>query len=361
MSAATVHARKRVDFGDIHASLHAAGVLPHYGIDVKQPPRGNWYGHACPRTYHRKSLRAFVIDPESGLWQCYAGCVGRGGKPLGGDLFTFIAEREGLSLTGECFARVLAIAADIAGVAGVELSSEERFARDHARRAAEEQRQRAEQEQKRRHRADSIVAATAYWNALATRGAPGESYLWERGLAAVVARGLVRFDRADHDAIALALRTSDGHIANVIRRRLPAHATTLNDRFRPLAGLWAQGTYVGAINEIGAGRDVVLCEGFADSITAALAWPTAIILGARSASDLPTIARYAAPRVKRHDGRLRVVPHRDDAGIGAVSAAIDQAHNAGLRLAENTLEIVRHPEDDLNASWCRGWRPSTES
>jgi hypothetical protein len=94
----------RPDLDEIRARLHAADVLRDYGVEVKEPPRGDWFGHECPRTYHRKSERALVINPESGLWQCYAGCAGRHGKPLGGDLFTFIAEREGLSLTGEDFA-----------------------------------------------------------------------------------------------------------------------------------------------------------------------------------------------------------------------------------------------------------------
>jgi DNA primase len=351
----------RPDLGDIRASLRVTDVLQRYGVEVKKPPRGDWYGHQCPRTYHRKSERAFVINPESGLWQCFAGCVGRDGKPLGGDLFTFIAEREGLSLIGEDFAKVAAIAADIAVVAGVELSPEEHARRRQAHREDMERRRREQDEQKWRHRADSIVTATAYWNTLATRGAPGESYLWERGIVDAVARGLIRFDRDDRDSIALALRTYDGQVANVIRRRLPAWAPTKDDRFRPLTGLWAKGTYVHAIADIGPGRDAVLCEGFADSITAAVAWPTAIVLGARSASDLPTIAKYAAPLVHRHGVRLMIASHRDDAGFKAAAATIEEAHNAGLRLDENTLEIVKHPEDDLNASWCRGWRPSTRS
>lgn len=353
----------RLDVADIRASLadHVAEVLSRYGIEVKTPPRGDWYGYACPRTYHRKSPRAFVINPKCGLWRCFAGCVGRDGKPLGGDLLTFIAERERLSLTGDDFAKVVAIAANIAGVASLELSPEERGRRRQAHREDMGRRRREEAEQHRRHRADSIVKATTYWNALATRSAPGEGYLAERGIIDVVERGLVRFDRGDHDSIAMALRTSGGEIANIIRRRLPAYAPTPDGRFRPLSGLWAKGTYLGALDEIGPGRDVVLVEGVCDALTAALAWPTSIVLGARSASDLPTIARYAAPRVRRYSTRLLVVPHRDDAGFKAAMAAIDEAHDAGLRLASDTLTVVRHPEADLNDSWRVGWRPSARS
>src|SRR6185436_12605604 len=201
----------RVDAGDVRARLNASDVLRRYGIEVKQPSRGDWYGHACPRTHHRKSPRAFVINPGFGLWTCFAGCVGRDDKPLGGDLFTFIAEGEGLTLAGEDFGRVMAIAADIAGVEpGITLSPSERAARDKARCEDMERRLREEQERKRRHLAESVDKATAYYHALTTRSpGPGESYAEERGVLEAVNRGIVRFDRADHDSIALALRTSD--------------------------------------------------------------------------------------------------------------------------------------------------------
>ena len=114
-----------------------------------------------------------------------------------------------------------------------------------------ERRQREEQEQKRRHLAESVATATSYYRGLATRNEHGEAYAKERGVLEAVNRGLVRFDRADHGSIALALRTSDGRIANVIRRRLPEFAPTKNDRFRPLARLWAQGSYINARDEIG--------------------------------------------------------------------------------------------------------------
>ncbi|HEX7838952.1 MAG TPA: toprim domain-containing protein [Kofleriaceae bacterium] len=337
-----------------------AEVLDRCGIEVKRPPRGDWYGHRCPQCFHRKSPRAFTINPETGLWLCRAGCVGRDGQALGGDLLALIAACEGLELAGEDFRKVVAIAADIGGVEAraTALSAAELRARAQARTEELAWREREQAERRRRHRAESIAKATAYWNALATRGAPGEEYLRERGLLDVVALGLVRFDRGDYDSIALALRTSDGQVANVIRRRLPAWAPTKDDRFRPLARLYALGTYVGALSEIEPGRDVVLVEGFADALTAALAWPRAIVLGARSATDLPTIAEHAAPRIARHGGRLMIAPHRDDAGFKAAEAAADHAHRAGLRLAANTLDIITHGASDLNQAWCAGWRPA---
>lgn len=364
LAAAAALARPlRLDVADVRASLagHVAEVLDRCRIEVKRPPRGDWYGHRCPQCFHRKSPRAFTINPDTGLWLCRAGCVGRDGQALGGDPLALIAACEGLELAGEDFGKVVAIGADIGGVEArpTALSAAALRARAQARAEEVARREREEAEERRRHRADSIARATAYWDQLATRCAPGEDYLRERGLLDVVARGLVRFDCGDRDSIAMPLRTCDGQIANVIRRRLPVWAPTKDDRFRPLAGLWARGTYIDAIDEIGPGLDVVLPEGFADSLTAKLAWPLACVLGARSASDLPTIAKYAAPRIKFHGGRLLIVAHRDDAGFKAADTAIEQAHNAGLRLDENTLEIVKHPEDDLNASWCRGWRPST--
>lgn len=360
----------RYDLDEIRANLSVDLVLDHYGIEVERPARGNWRGHQCPLEYHRKSPGAFAIDPETGLWICYAGCVGADGtRRLAGDLFTIIAIREELPVTREGFTAAVPIAAELTGVApGVVFSPAERAARDKTRRDAIERRKREQAAARREHRARSIAEATAYWNALAARGAPGEDYLRSRGLLAVVARGLVRFDRRDRDSIAMPLRTYDGMIANVIRRRLPAWAPTADDRFRPLPGLWAKGTYVGAIAEIGAAADahgpeleVVLAEGLADSLTAVLAWPRAVVLGARSAPELPEIAGHAAPLIAKHGGRLLMVPHRDDAGFTDTKHAIDVALAAGLRLDAGTLAIVDHSKDDLNASWCAGWRPSTTS
>lgn len=345
---------------DIRAALAPGPVLRWAGVEVSVRGRGDLFGQQCPRTFHRQSPRALTMNPQTGMWTCYA-CIGDDGKPLGGDLLRFIAEREGLTTAGEDFVKVKAIAAEIAGVTSEPLPPAERERRRREHREAAERRRREQAEERRRRRAESITKATVYWNALAQRHEPGERELAARGVLGALRLGVVRFDLADHGSIAMPLFTADGQIANVIRRRLPAFAPTKDDRFRPLPGLWGMGTYVNPIADID-DRAVVLAEGFFDSITAALAWPTARAIGARSASDLPMIARHVAAHVaQRRGARMLLVPHRDDAGLAAASAACAAAQDAGLRLRAGTLCIVKHGTadlNDLNDAWRAGWRPS---
>ena len=357
---------------DVRAELTAAAVLQRTSIEIRQPPHGDWFGHQCPREFHRKSPRAFCINPETGRWKCYAGCVGPDNRPLAGDLFKLIAEHNGLATTGADFARVLAIAAGIAGVTAVSIPPEERERRRRERAAQDAQRRREREAARARHLAESIVVATAHWQTLAPRHGPAEQWLAERGVAQAVELGLVRFDQHDHGSIAMPLYTDDGQICNVIRRRLPPFAPTADDRFRALVvpdgrswrGLWGEGTYVNPVADIERGRDVVIAEGFFDAITAAVAWratgghAAAIAIGARSASDLGVVSRAAAPRVKELGARLVVVPHRDNAGFQGAMAACREALDAGLRLGRGSLVVVDCGESDLNAAWCAGWRPS---
>jgi hypothetical protein len=275
----------RLELADITASLTPAAVLSHYGIEVKHPLRGDLFGSTCPRCRHRKSPRALVMSRETGRWTCYA-CVRNDGRPLAGDLLSFIAECEGLSTRGEEFAKVASIAADIAGITAVDASPEERARRRQAHREAMERRDRELRESAMRKRLESVVAATAHWTSCARRHESGEIYLAERGVREALEMGLVRFDLSDRGSIATPLFSSGGDVVNVIRRRLPPDAPTADDRFRPLPGRCALGTYGNSIADIQADRDVVLCEGFFDALSAALAWRgSALVIGARSASD----------------------------------------------------------------------------
>ena len=108
----------------------------------------------------------------------------------------------------------------------------------------------------------------------------------------------------------------------------------------------------------GRAREVVLTEGVMDSITARLAWPYAIVLGAHGAGNMPKVARVAAPLVAKLGTRMLVVPHQDKSGIESARAACVSALDAGLSIRKGTLRIVKTGEKDLNDAWTRGWRPA---
>lgn len=350
---------------DIRAALTVPEVLAYAHIEVTERGRGDLFGQQCPREYHRQSPRAFVINPSTGMWICYA-CPPEHGKPLAGDLLSLIAERERLSIQND-FPRVLSIAAEIAGVSTT--SPDELAQRRRDRQVAEQARRIARAEDEQRWHALSIEHATQHWNALNMTNQSALQYLAERGVSQAVSLGLVRSDHTDHGSIAVPLYDAGGQIANVIRRRLPSRAPSPDDRFRPLTlsdgerhrGLWARGTYVNPVSDVVAGRDVVLTEGFFDGITAAIAFAPALVIGARSATDLPAIARAVAAQIKHHGDRLLVNAHQDDAGFGGALAACREAHTAGLRLFRGDLVLVDCEAPDLNDAWRAGWRPSPRS
>ena len=348
---------------DIDAALTVEAALAWAGLDgdTHRDRFGDWYGRRCPLEYHNRSIRAFTIDPDRKLWIC--NCHG-----IGGDLLKLIAIKSGFSTRGPDFRRVMQIAAEIAGVAARPLTTEERAQRIAAHRERREREARERMERLQFERAWAIEHAAAYWHALPTRNRPGERYLKERGLLGAIERGLVRFDPMSEwlsagvrDSLAIPVFSADGKIVNVRRRRLPRYVHGPDgQRFSPLAryiSAYGHGTYAGSISDVAAGRDVALVEGFADSITAALAWPETTVIGAQSCVELPELAKHIAPRVARHGGRMLVCPHRDDDGIRNALRAGEIAIDAGLRIDE-TLVIVRYPADDLNAAWAGGWRPS---
>ncbi|HET9893276.1 MAG TPA: hypothetical protein VFQ42_22550 [Mycobacterium sp.] len=350
---------------DISGALTVADLLAYAHIEVIDRGRGDLYGHQCPREYHRKSERAFTINRETGQWTCYA-CVGDDGGPLSGNKLQLLSEHERLTSPDD-FPRVLAIAKQLSGIGDVNTDELARRRRD--RQAAEAQRRADRAADQKRWHVLSIEHATQHWNTLDTDHQPGLDYLAERGVVDAVGRGLVRFDHTDRGSVAIPLYDDDGQIANVIRRRLPQHCKTPDDRFRPLSiqdgdrhrGLWARGSYGNPIGDVEPGRDVVLTEGFFDAITAALAFPQARVIGARSATDLAGIARAVAPLVKQHGTRLLIVCHEDDAGYHGALAACREAHAAGLRIGTGALAIVDCGASDLNDAWRAGWRPTTRS
>jgi hypothetical protein len=192
-----------------------------------------------------------------------------------------------------------------------------------------------------------------YWSQLAAEHPRGRAYLAARGLAD--AAPMVRYDLRHDGSPAIPLFTSDAQIRNVVRRRLPE----LGEPKTP--GLYAcptAGTLLGAVSQIAAGRPVVVTEGVADTLTAAIAWPGAVVLGAHGADNLPAVVRVAAPRCASAEVPLLLVPHNDTAGYTAALAAAKLAVEAGLSARRGSLHVVKHRCKDLNDAWRAGWRPA---
>jgi DNA primase len=288
---------------------------------------------ACPQRADH-SRRAFVINANTGRWQCF---------PCGtsGDLFDFIEAVEGLS----DFPSVVAKAAAIAGVTDA-IDPEERARRRRERILVDER----EREEKLARERAAIPRASYHWSSLLPRHEAGEAYLEERGCAAAIEAHIVRFE-ADGSP-ALPLFNSDGHIRNVVRRRLQGEPKTPGLPDCPTAGTLAH-----SVIDIEPGRDVVVTEGVFDSITAVVAWKSAIVLGAHGAGNLPKVVKVASRCAARAGTRLLLVPHQDRAGYERAKEAIAHAHTAGLSLHRGTLEIVKTGAKDLNDAWRNGWRP----
>lgn len=331
-----------IDLDAVRDALTARATLDYYGWSYRRS--GDEYeSTACPdRADH--SRRALLVNQRTGRWRCFP-CS------TSGDLFDFVAGVERLSIDRE-FPAVLARAAEIAGVGPSSLTAEERriaAAQSRARRAAEAQFLAAQRAARDRA---AVPRATGYWSTLPAEHGRGLEYLTERGLAAAAA--LVRFDLRHGGSPAIPLRSSSGQIRNVVRRRLPE----LGEPKTPgLKDCPTAGTLLGCIRAISSRAPVIVTEGLADTLTAALAWPDAVVLGAHGAGNLPTVVRVAAPAVVRHGTRLLLVPHNDRAGRGASVDAGRAAVEAGLSISGGTMAVIRHGEKDLNDAWRHGWRP----
>lgn len=292
------------------------------------------------------SRRALLFHPIKLLWNCKV-CG------AGGDLFDFIGAADSLP----SFPQRVARAAEIFSVPPDTAPSEERERAklQRAQRAAElEQRWR---EEEARRAATEHPRSLRYWDRLLANHDDGQRYLDRRGLAD--AAKLVRFDNVEtitadfRGAPAIPLFASDGRIKNVIRRPLAQGEKPIG-----ISGCSTAGTMVDALPSIlDKSRDVVIAEGFADSLTAKLAYGhlQAIVLGAHGAGNLEKIVRMAAPRVWAAQGRLRIVPHRDRAGFDEGMRAAQTAAK-WLSTRRGTLEIVDTRAKDLNEAWCAGWR-----
>jgi DNA primase len=133
---------------DIKSRLPVVDVV---GETVALKRAGTVFKGLCP--FHAEKTPSFIVTPDRETWHCF-GC----GK--GGDIFTFVMEREGLDFR-EALAR-------LADKAGVELS--ERTAREDRRR---------------KRLREALEAAITWYREVLVRTPQGErarAYLAERGL-----------------------------------------------------------------------------------------------------------------------------------------------------------------------------------
>jgi hypothetical protein len=338
-----------IDLAEVRHALTVRAVLETYQHPTRKSGRDELESTACPRRADH-SRRAFTASLRRNLWQC---------RPCGagGDALHLVAEFERLNIRDD-FPAVLERAAEIAGVGPSEITPEQRRARAAIWRR--EATQRAESE--RRERTDlerrAVPRATGYWSELPTRHPAGEAYLRIRGVIDVLERDVVRFDPRHDGSPAIALYTSRGEIRNVVRRRMPE----LGEPKTPgLPQCPTAGTLVGQLLQLTNGGTAAVTEGMIDTLTAQLAWPDAITLGAHGAGNLAAIVRAVAPMVARQHGRLLIVPHNDAAGSAAGAMAGRAAIDAGLDARSGSLVIVQHRCKDLNDAWRAGWRPTRSS
>jgi hypothetical protein len=345
--------------------ISVAQLLDAYGIRHRRGGgRHELEAKECP---HRSDHGGLVLrfNETKKLWRCWS-CN------TSGDVFAFVAAMEGWDCKTE-WARVLARTAEIAGVVPSIVAAEERARRLEVLRQARAEREREAVAAAEREDAAAITRASTYWNALPFRHGLGEDYLERRGVAEVVQRtSRVRFDRRDapgcdgwssDGAPSLAVHDLRGRgISGVVRRRLPAlvERDPRGVKAPSLTGCRGSGTMAYALTEIERGHDVVVTEGIADTITALVAWPDAVVLGANGTGPLPVVIRASARHVARVRGRLLVVPHADERGQGedAVAAGTMGALQAGLCPGYDLLVVELGGAKDLNEAWCAGWRPT---
>jgi len=332
----------QLDIEEIRRALTTRDVLEHYQWSTKKSGR-DLESKACPQRPDH-SRRAFVITPRNGRWYCHA-CG------FGGDLFTFIGQVERID-----FPAVLERAAEIAKVIPSTIPDAERAERHTRWKREREEEERRETAELAARNAAAVPKATAHWDSLPTKHSRGVDYLFERRVGGVVQfQDTVRFDPSRGGSPAIALYSSKGEIRNVVARQVPE----LGEPKAPgLRACPSAGTLINAVSQIETGRDVVITEGVIDSITARLAWPSAIVLGAHGWANLPKIVTVAAPRIREAKTRLVLVPHQDHFGFQGALEAAEIAINAGLSIRRGTLVVIKTGAKDLNDAWGRGWRPA---
>lgn len=370
---------------DVLAALDPDAVLAHYGIRVTQ--QGRWKrGRACPQRADH-AVDAFGISPD-GKWHCHACNVG-------GDLLALVAFAEGISLHTD-FGAVLEVAAKIAGVVAGDPPPVRRPPPPPGPTLAERV-------------AEAKKKAGWLWGRCLTESRMVDAWLRSRAIDPDMLRELARvthdfgtepeiaytpiamrpeeIERSDATrsiarafrvfGVALPVRSIvDGSIVDVRRRGIDpawfgddvppmAMAADAPKVLGMLGGVVAhQGDLVacyGRPHEVDGTRDVVVVEGWADYLTARLAWTEYDVLGATDAGQFANVAAFAAARVAEAGGEARVVliaqndPPRADPKTGqmkegAATRALDEARVRCLRRLplDRVPLVLCAPAKDLN-------------
>lgn len=371
----------RLEKDAVLAELRVSDVIAHFQLQGKERA-GELRVGVCPVCGVRSRKDAVCINLSSGRWHCKA-------QQCSGDILDLVAGYAGLDIKRE-FQRVLELGGAIAGVGpGADPAALER---SRKKRQAEEQ---ARKEAKARKEAAAIVRSRQIWGELSRRSLRGETYLRDqRGLDVeqLVDRNLVRFGQQGDPFVAL--WSSAGEVKNVVRRYIDPgvecpscdmrnigntrcwkcqHDLAGADTASKCAGQLSApslGTLVGRLCDLTRGQLVVITEGVMDTLTACLAWPDALVLGAHGAGELPHVATTARA-VARAGGDLNFVPHNDpiekDGRPGPGTRFGDEAMaialEAGLVSVDAKGEPVTRvrsivvPAKDLNDAYRAGWRP----
>lgn len=336
----------RIDRDVVLAGLRPADVLGHFEIGYRLVADQYRTAH-CPRCGVRSRRDAVAIAADTGMWCCHV-CGEKG------DLLALVAAYAGLDVRAD-FQRVLAIAADVAGVGPVVSRREvERARAERAQREAERKVEREAEE--RQAAADRRLRATSEWRRGRRSSEEGEAYLRSRRLDPrfLVEQGHCLF-AANGDIMVPLWDLVDGELVDVVRRVLRPEPD--EPKVRGLKGGTTAGSLVGRPQEIHR-TETIVCEGAIDSLTAAQLWPHATVLGAHGAGRLPMVAASAAPRVIANGSRMVLIPDSDDTGAAWCVKAGESALRAGLEM-DRTLRVIDvSPHADLNAAHCsKEWHP----
>jgi DNA primase len=321
-------------------------VFEACGAELRGRGRNRRTG-TCPACGDRSRWDAVRVSVDRG-WKC--ACCNAGGDAVKAlALFTKLDPRTD-------FAEVIRRGADVLGI-DLEPAADPAVAAKRRRQLAQQRagRERARAERDRMEaieRAHAIEQARRGWLALYTEHPAGEAYLRSRGITLDdLPAGAIAFGRTGTPAVAL--YDEDGALVNIVRRSLTADGP----KTPGLLHCPSEGTLVGRVTDVAAGSLVVIAEGVIDTLTACLAWPGAVVLGAHGAGNYGDTAGMAARAlVAAGGGRLLVCLDNDHAGRGAGAEAVEAVRDAGLDLT--TAEVVDIGDHhDLNDAWCAGWRP----
>lgn len=332
-----------MDLDIIRDALNVTSILDTFGLKAKL--RNGWHRlSVCPRCGDASTREAIAVEAKSGRW-LHHGKERSGGGECSGDVFDFVAACASLDVRKD-FPKVMDACSSIAGVRQADPEFQAQAEQRRRRRDTEELQAQAQREA-------AAVGAAEAWPHLHRRHVVGEMYLAGRSLDVheLIRADAVRFSNAGDPCVAL--RSANGIVTSIATRFVEPGS---RPKVMVRKGTGTAGTMVDSIDAITAGRDVVIVEGVCDALTARLAWPAAVILGANGAGNVPKVTAGALRRCAMARSTLRLIPHHDEQGIKATTAAATIAQAGGLELGR-ALQICSLPQPDLNAAWASGWRP----